>query len=134
MGCKSTDFFVSDYMGGNFSILKSELLTFLLRLGLLVAIVLLLVVVDDPDVNLDYWIKVDKFADYNFRVLLELLFCTSTSFYKGFVYLDKTFANLGSLFNYCCCACYFYINDLVASCLTLLYSFGCLLRTCYNIV
>lgn len=86
------------------SIFRSGALTFLVRLGLLFAIEALL----DPEVAviLDYWIMLERFADYSFLVLLLLLFggsmATSAVLSVVFFSRDIIFANLGNLFNYCC--------------------------------
>jgi hypothetical protein len=64
-------------MGGSLSILRSGLLAFLFKLGLLPAIEFLELVVT----ILDSLIMVDKLADSNFLVWLLFLLGTSINFY-----------------------------------------------------
>lgn len=64
-------------MGGSLSILRSGLLAFLFKLGLLPAIEFLELVVT----ILDSLIMVDKLADSNFLVWLLFLLGTSIYFY-----------------------------------------------------
>jgi hypothetical protein len=64
-------------MGGSLSILRSGLLAFLFKLGLLPDIEFLEVVVT----ILDSLIMVDKLADSNFLVWLLFVLGTSISFY-----------------------------------------------------